>query len=159
MNGASWLEVGILLFIIMTIAFVAWRNGGRHAQGEGRLQADVKAMRGKVNEIEDRVELIEASAATKEDIARLEASVGQHAEDMKVVARDMAILPEKVAENGRAIEKIGEAIPDLESRQRAMNDKISDLQQDGGERASALKHVVKQVDRLYDVLVKRGVEQ
>ncbi|MEM6907383.1 MAG: hypothetical protein AAF494_01785 [Pseudomonadota bacterium] len=114
-------------------------------------------MREKVDEIEDRVEEIELKAATSNDINRLEVQLKDHVRQTAQLRVEVTTITERISGNREGIDKIAQSLADLESRQRAINEKMSDLQSEGASRAEAIKHVASQMDRLMSVIVERGV--
>lgn len=159
MSPREILELTIIAFIVCGIVVAIWKGGARNPVGTGGLDKRLDLMSVKVNEIEGRVEMIEEQGATKGDIERLEKSLEEHTAEMKLVRDVVAKLPSRVEANHVAITKVSHAIPDLESRQRAMADRMADLKSDGAARSEAISGVSKQIDRLYDVLVTRGIEK
>lgn len=155
----SWTELAIIAVIVLGIGAAIWRGGGRYPVGTDVLAKEFAVMGSKVTEIEGRVEKIESQSATREDVARLEAQLKTHSQDMKAVEKQIGDLPGAIEANRRAIEKVGKAIPEVESRQRALSDKLSKVQSDGAARSASIDHMSKQLDRLYDVLVERGVDK
>lgn len=152
MTSSEFLELAIIAFIVIGIGAAIWRGGASNPVGTGGLNA-------RLTNIEGRVEQIEEHAATTEDIKRLEAGLAQHAADMSKLAAMMANLPERIEANKVAIEKVAHALPDIESRQRAMHDTVTNVRTDVAAIATSAKHTAVSVDRLYDILIEKGVSK
>lgn len=159
-------EVLILLVIAVGVGAAIWRGGGRNPVGTGTLKdeltvlgTEVHGIQSKVGEIEDRVEAIEVNLVTGEDIARLESALNTHADEMKRFQQKVEDLPVQIAENRAGIDKIGNALGDVESRQRAQSDKLTNIQSDGAARGATLDAVEGQLKTLMNVIVERGVEK
>lgn len=164
MNTGDYLQAAIVAIILVGFVVISWRGGARNPVGTGGLDrrltemsGELSGMRKKVVEIEGRVEAIENNAASSEDIARLEKALGEHVKEFAQMRQEIAAQTERIAGNRRAIDKVAKVLPEIESRQRAHSDQVANLKSDGASRSATLTHVREQVDRLYDVLVERGV--
>jgi len=140
MNSSDLLEVAIIAFIAIGIAVAIWKGGARNPVGTGGLDkrltefgGALAGVEGKVGEIEDRIEQIERVAANKEDIDRMEERLE------------------------RRIKSISSALPDLEARQHAMSDRLAEHATRAAVTAKTVEHVGQQVDRMYSVLVPKGM--
>jgi uncharacterized protein YoxC len=136
MTSSNLLELAIIAFIVVGIGLSIWRGGARNPVGTGSLDkrlskigGEVASMKTKVGEIEGRVEAFEATVASVDDILRLE----------------------------RAITKMSEALPDLESRQRALSDKIGEHAATSAATGAQVTHINRQVDLIYQTLVTKGM--
>ncbi|MEA3264178.1 MAG: hypothetical protein U9R07_11925 [Pseudomonadota bacterium] len=118
----DWLELAIIAFIILGIAWVVFRGGQANPEGTGHLGQQIAGIDGRLgtfgarlDDLEKDFERLDKEAASKADIKRLEKAV--------------ADLQHEVAEQGRS----------------------------AAARESTLDHVAKQVDRLYEVIVTKGM--
>lgn len=159
MNMSNLLELAIIAFIVIGIGAAIWRGGARNPVGTGGLDrklttmgSEVHAMRTKVGDIERRVENMESSAANATDIARIESTLKEHADEVAALARTLAAT-------SQSIRGMADTLPDINSRLRATSQQIGELRELSAARGEAAEHTRKQVDRLYDVLVTRGMER
>ncbi|MDP2131940.1 MAG: hypothetical protein U0995_08880 [Erythrobacter sp.] len=131
MSPSAILELAIIAFIVIGIGAAIWRGGARNPVGTGGLKDGLIEVKAKLGEIETRVEAVESKAASTEDIERLEGVVS------------------KMALN----------LPDIEARQRALSDKMGKHAATSAATAAEVKHISKQVDLIYSVLVPKGMEK
>lgn len=138
MSPSDTLELAIIAFIIIGIGMAIWRGGAKNPVATGTLDkklgaitTEVAAVKNKVAAVETRLTSVEGAAATTADIQRLE---GQIADLMRV-------------------------LPDIEARQRALSDKMSDHAKQATATATTVKHIDRQVDLIYQVLVPKGMER
>lgn len=142
MNLGNIMELAIIAFIVMGIGAAIWRGGARNPVGTGGLDIKLNEVRGevhrvasKVGQIENRVEEIEDTGASKEDIRRLE----KHMEGQ--------------------MQSIAQSLPDIEGRLRALHDIVSEVRVNAAGRGEQLEQIERQVGRLYDVLVPKGMQR
>lgn len=142
MNTGNILELAIIAFIVIGIGAAIWRGGARNPVGTGGLDTRLSLMAGevhrvvgKVGEIENRVEEIEGHGASKEDIRRLE----------KQMERQM--------------QTIAQSLPDIEGRLRVLHEVVSEVRVNAAGRGEQLEQIERQVSRLYDVLVPKGMQR
>jgi chromosome segregation ATPase len=135
MSPGNILELLIILVIVIGIGAAIWRGGARNPVGTGGLDKKLTAIGSDVTGLKRRVgaieKKVEEETASVDDIRRLE---------------------EKLA-------KLGETLPDIEARQRALADRMAEHQRQTAETATTVKHIDKQVDRIYQVLVPKGMER
>lgn len=131
MSPGNILELLIILVIVIGIGAAIWRGGARNPVGTGGLNQGLTEVKAKLGEIESRVEAVETKAASAEDIERLEG----------------------------AVSKLAQTLPDIEARQRALSDKVSKHAATSAGTAAEVKHISKQVDLIYSVLVPKGMEK
>lgn len=153
------LELAIIAFIVVSIGYLMWRGGAANPVGTGGIDRRLRAVSRKADEIERRVETIEREGASVADVARLEAQMAAHATEMKLMSDRVAALPGQIEANRAAIERMAAALPDIASRQRALADLLAGVREEGAARTKSIEHLSKQVDRLYDVLVPRGLKK
>lgn len=132
------LELAIIAFILLGIGFLVWRGGARNPIGTAALGkelahvgSEMASVKVKVGEIEGRVQKIEEKAVSAADIRQLE----------------------------KQIAKISAAMPDMESRQRALVEKIGLHAERSAATASKVDHINRQVDLIYQALVTKGMEK
>lgn len=131
MNLGNIMELAIIAFIICGFAAAIWRGGASNPVGTGRLDSGLGEVKTKLFEIETRVEAVESKAASTEDIVRLEESLS----------------------------KLAQTLPDIEARQRALSDKMGKHAATSAATAAEVRHISKQVDLIYSVLVPKGMEK
>jgi chromosome segregation ATPase len=131
MSQSNLLELAIIAFIILGIAAAIWRGGAQNPVGTGGLDRRLVEVKTKLTEIETRVEAVESKAASTEDVERLE----------------------------EAISNLAKTLPDIEARQRALSDKMGKHAATSSATAAEVKHISKQVDLIYSVLVPKGMER
>jgi chromosome segregation ATPase len=131
MSPSNLLELAIIAFIVLGIAAAIWRGGAQNPVGTGGLNTQLIEVKAKLGEIETRVEAVETKAASTEDIERLEEAVG----------------------------RLAQTLPDIEARQRALSDKVGKHAATSAATAAEVKHISKQVDLIYSVLVPKGMEK
>lgn len=76
---SDWLEWAIIVFIVLSIGFIALRHGRANPENTGRIgrkvndvASDVQALSGRLGFFEEELEELKRDAATVKDIARLE---------------------------------------------------------------------------------------
>lgn len=138
MSQSNLLELAIIAFIVIGIGIAIWRGGAKNPIGTGSLDVkfgaistEVVAMKVTLAAVETRVAQVEAVAATTEDIKRLESQIAAFAS----------------------------SLPDIEARQRALSDKMGEHAKQAAATATTVKHIDRQVDRIYAVLVPKGMER
>lgn len=89
----------------------------------------------------------ESTGSLGRKLSKLQADVSK----LGGVKQDVAALQSRVAE----IERRGATIDDI----RGLEIKVDELAQQAAGRTATLDHVKEQVDRLYDFIVKRGMEK
>lgn len=150
MNVGDILEVVILLVIVTGFAVSIWKGGARNPVGTGGLDKRLTTIGTKVSEIEGRVEHIEEFGATAEDMKRLERALAKHQEDVTQSFEKLSCLVGKVEANKRGIDAINEKMPAILLRQSTMAEEVTETR-------AISKQTAKQVDRLYDVLIEKGM--
>lgn len=135
MSPANLLELAIIAFIVIGIGVAIWRGGAKNPVGTGSLDRKLTRIGTQLNGVEQRVGSVEERVASFEG---LEAQVAA----------------------------LARTLPDIEARQRALSDKMNDHAKQATETArqvtetaATLKHVDRQVDRIYAVLVPKGMEK
>lgn len=138
MSPSDTLELAIIAFIIIGIGMAIWRGGAKNPVATGTLNTklteintEVAAVKTKVAAVEKRLTKVEGVAATAADIQRLE---GQIADFMRV-------------------------LPDIEARQRALSDKMAEHAKQATATATTVQHIDRQLDRIYAVVVPKGMEK
>lgn len=158
MTMGPTLQIGIIVFIIGAMAFLIWKGGAANPVGTGGLQSGLKELDSKVSTIEGRVEEIDAERVTTKDVERLKEMIRDRDKRLDALDTDFDELRDTINAKLAAIDVLGEKVdridkqlPDLVRRQQALGETTSAT-------ASDLKLVGKQLDRLYDFIVKKGVE-
>lgn len=131
MSPGNLFELAIIAFIVIGITIAAWRGGAKNPVATGGLDKRLSEVSAKLGEIEIRVEAVENKGASAEDIERLE----------------------------QAVANLARTLPDIEARQRALSDKVGKHAATSAATAAEVKHISKQVDLIYSVLVPKGMEK
>ncbi len=119
---SEWFQIAVIVFIVLTIGWHAWRTAQANPQSTGTLGNDLSGLDTKVNgfgarlaDLENDVKRLDDNAASKGDIKRVE--------------RALASLQGEVAEIGKS----------------------------AAAREATLDHVKGAVDRMLDIIMKRGM--
>jgi len=147
MSPSNLLEMAIIAFIVFGIAFLGWRGGVRNPVGTGGLDkklsgfgsdltaikasidGELAAVKGKVGQIEQRLNTFEEAVASGADIKRLE----------------------------RSIDKLAKILPDIEARQRVQSDKTAEEGKVLAATAAKVDHIDKQISLMMSVVVPKGM--
>lgn len=127
----NYLEAAIIVFILAGIGVAIWKTGGANPVGTGGLDRRVSRMDGELKRVATRV-----------------GELGQRVEEIdqrSAKKEDIERLEEKLARQDDKIDKV------LAS--------LSLLNQSGAAREVQIAAVSRQVDRLYDHIVRRGMEK
>lgn len=116
-------ELMMIAFIAIGIAVAIWKGGASNPEGTGSLGKKLGVLTSDFKTLDLEVKRIEAKAATKSDIRRVESTLVEH----------------------------GNSIDNIEK-------KLGQLGEDGAAREATLEHVRRQVDLIYQALVKKGME-
>lgn len=102
----SWLEVAIMAFIVLSIAYVVWRGGAANPESTGELGQKINGLSNKfstlntrLGHVESEMKELQASAATTKDIARIE-------ERIETVRAEQAGHHMLSANTNRSVERI-----------------------------------------------------
>ncbi len=126
----DWYEIGLIVFILVGIALASWRSGKAYPVGTGTLDKGLRRVDGELVTLTGKVTKLETRV---EDIDLRSAK-----------ASDIARLEEQLRQHRESTEAIARDIT-------AMRERIA-------ANAAEAKHVRHQVDALYDVIVKKGMD-
>lgn len=129
-NHGQLLEIIIIAFIVGTIAWILWKGGGANSVGTSGLDRRVTEIGGKLTGLNTKVGEIEE---------RVDAIEGGAASKEDI---------------GRLEKLIDGQSKKANSRERA----LGDLSQMVAKQSAQVEHTSKQVDRLYDVIVSKGMD-
>lgn len=175
----NYYELGIIAFILLGIGFVLWKGGAANPIGTGKLQHDMKNARSEIANLGQKVGHIDKTVAAEkgrldrmsERMSSIESEVeGVHivvksmSEGMRTLAEDfrrhrdsvdgkLAVLgsmDERIAANARAIDRATDCLQTIDERQDKMGEQIASI----GVQSAATG---RQVDRLYDHIVNKGM--
>ncbi len=130
MNLGNVLELLIIGFIVCAIGYVIWRGGATNPVGTARLSRQMSEM---------KTGLAQATRRTGGIETRLDALEQESAKKS-----DIARLERQISGND---EKMDQLMAD-----------VSRLREISAERHASGEHVRRQVDRLYDAIVERGMK-
>lgn len=129
MTAENMLELAIIAFIACGIGAAIWRGGAANPVGTGGLDRKLTKLGGELGEVRVKVTEIEERV---EDIDRREAKVA----DIKRLERQLAAHSQ---------------------RTEAMARDIAQIRETAAARQAAGEHVSRQVDALYEVIVRKGM--
>ena len=124
----SYFELAIIAFILFGIGVAVWKGGqanpestGKLARKQAQFEADLKAVKGKVDAIETRVTEIDRRGATIADIERIEAVLGDAKEARDRIetaagniSESLADVRERVAADHALINSTSKAVERIE---------------------------------------------
>ena len=125
----SWLELAIISFIIIGIGAVIFRGGQANPETTGRLHKRLSGVEGEVKALTSRMGEMEKKYATSADIRRLEQLL-KDAQSSR-------------SEQGQILSK--------------QSDRIDRMAEDLAAQSESSRHTSRQVDRLYDHIVSKGM--
>lgn len=180
----NWLELVIIAVILIGIAVAIFKGGAANPVGTGALRSrlvaldgDLRSLNSKVGTVETRVAELDQRAATKGDIARIEAQFTEWhrlqegiVKKLSTVDVDLGRLNSVVQAKNTVIEAMAEsqrvtnaALQNIEKRVEAnaiVSDQVPDFMKsvltNVAHNTARTEEVCKQVDRLYDFIVERG---
>lgn len=110
------------------------------------VQAEIADMRSQQSRRDGIIEALSESVRTlSDDLREHRAEIGEKLDHLDAMS-------ERIDAHGRAIEAVLAELPALRKEQ-------AEIAASQAETATDVKHVMKQVDRLYDVLVPKGMER
>ena len=92
-------------------------------------------------------------------VSRIETEVGEVREGLqdKASRSDLEAVVEKVETNLAAVKQIATALPDIESRQRALADTAAEMKTDLAVTKASINNVEKQLNTIMGVIVPKGM--
>ncbi len=134
----SWTELAIIAFIIVGIAYSVFRGGQANPETTGSLG-------GKLNSIQSEL------AGVKTDVAGVKAELGRVDSRVTEIDRRGATI-----DDVRGIEK---KLDELGKALSALDGEVSATREAQAAQHSDIEHTRRQVDRLYDFIVERGMSK
>ena len=127
----DWFELAIIAFIIAGIGLTLWKGGQRNPVGTGSLDKDVVGLKGQVAAISTKVDTIETQV--------------KHIERRSASSSDIERLERQITEQGRLITEQSMHLAEV-------GEAVAAIREAGDQRG-------KQLDRLYDFIVQRGMSK
>jgi chromosome segregation ATPase len=140
-----YLELVIIAIILGTIVWLSRRDGAANPVGTGKLLHDVSSMRQEHVAHGRRLQKLEEATASAKDVEELSAAFKEQQARIETIERQVG----GIAETGTATAR---RVRHIDQRQDKMAEDIASVSADV--RASS-----KQIDRIYDVLVPKGMER
>ncbi len=147
---SEWIEWAIIAFIILGIGYVVFKGGAANPVGTGGLQRTVAS-------IDGRLKGIEESAASKSAVERIERTLGEEKSKIdKAVGEFGALsvtlgeLRNESASRNLAVEALAESLRVVATDTKQMVDRVSRVEE-------GLKGVERNLDRIYNVVVEKGM--
>ena len=140
-----YLELVIIAIILIGIGVVIWRGGAANPIGTGKLLHDVSGMRQEQAAHGRRLKKLEQAAASAEDLEELREALKQQQARIETIDRQVG----SIVETGKAT---ASRVRHIDERQDKMAEDIS------GTRAE-VAGLTKSVDRMYAVIVPKGMER
>ncbi|MEL7754021.1 hypothetical protein VO57_008790 [Citromicrobium bathyomarinum] len=140
-----YLELFIIAIILGAIVWLSRRNGAANPVGTGKLLHDVSSMRQEHEAHGRRLKKLEEATASAKDVERLSEAFKEQQARIETIERQVG----SIAETGTATAR---RVRHIDQRQDKMAEDIASVSADV--RASS-----KQIDRIYDVLVPKGMER
>lgn len=104
------------------------------------------ALKAELHEVSERVSRIEQEVDGVRD-----------ALDEKASSADLSAIERKIDEHAVTMQRVAEAIPDIESRQRAESDKLAELSTDLAVCKAGVESIERSMDRIMAVIVPKGM--
>ncbi|NCP19052.1 MAG: hypothetical protein GW855_07835 [Erythrobacter sp.] len=140
-----YLELVIIGIILVGIGVVIWRGGAANPVGTGTLQHDVSSMRQEHVAHGRRLKKLEEATASAKDVEELSEALKKQQARIDSIERQVS----GIAETGTAT---AVRVRHIDERQDKMAEDIASTRSDVG-------GAVKQIDRIYDVLVPKGMQR
>lgn len=134
----SWLELAIIVFIIGAIGFITFRSGAANPESTGSLNRKLTKLSTDLGGVKSDV------AAVKSEVNRIDTRVTE-IDRRGATTDDIRGIERKLEEHGRCLAQLDS---DLGSTRETVAAQHSDIE-----------HIKRQVDRLYDFIVERGMSK
>lgn len=134
------LQAVLIIFILGGVGFLVWRD---RASAPGKVAHDVSGMRQEQAAHGRRLKKLEEAAASAEDVERLNAAMKEQQTRIEKMERQVGSIAETGIATARRVRHIDE-------RQDKMAEDIASTSAD-------VRAASKQIDRIYDVLVQKGM--
>lgn len=136
---SSWYELAIIAFIVCTIIFISWRGGAANPVGTAVLEKNVTKLRTDVDGIGDRLDRIDRSMATGDDLEQARDKIDRAFASLDRVDEELAALGNLVGSRNVVIEALAESV-------RAMSAELKEHRQDVERRLRSLSGLSERID-------------
>lgn len=175
MDSGKLMELAIIAFIIAGIGYVIWRGGAANPVGTGHLQqrfrafsSDLATMSSGMKALGDQIKALEKGGASAQEVSRLQGEFeAERARTDKIYATleridgDVKGMREDQAARNQVIASLSDSVravaTSLEQHRRDINEKQGAVAETCAATSSDLKLMGRQLDRLYDVIVEKGL--
>jgi len=147
-----YLELFIIAVILGGIVYLSLRTGQANPVGTGELQNDFSSMQHDVSSMRQeheahgrRLKKLEEATASAKDVERLSEAFKEQQARIETIERQVGSIAETGTATARRVRHIDE-------RQDKMAEDIASTSAD-------VRAASKQIDRIYDVLVPKGMER
>ncbi|MBL4640626.1 MAG: hypothetical protein JKX86_02320 [Verrucomicrobiales bacterium] len=175
MDSGKLMELAIIAIILAGIGYVIWRGGAANPVGTGHLQqrfrsfsTDLATMSSGMETLGDQIKALEQSGASAHEVKRLQgefeaekartdkiyATLERIDGDVKGMREDQAARNQVIASLSDSVRSVANS---LEQHRRDITEKQSAVAETCAATSSDLKLIGRQLDRLYDVIVKKGL--
>lgn len=134
----SWLELSIIVFIMGGIAWTVFRGGQANPEGTGALARKLSKLSTEIGGVKTDV------AAVKSELTRVDQRVTE-IDRRGATTDDIRRIEGKLEEHGRCLAQLDNELAQTREQMAAQH--------------SDVEHIKRQVDRLYDFIVQRGIEK
>lgn len=155
--GSDWYELAIIAFILIGIAFSAWKGGAANPVPTGRLQTAVQKLQTDVKGLATSVDALTENGCTKGELKLLQQSFEAEQDRATLGFRQLELLGTELSEirisvgsKHEVIDGLAESVRALSSRQETMSAQLASTD-------ATLRSIDKQLGRIYDVVVPKGM--
>lgn len=177
----NYYELGIIAFILVGIGIVLWKGGAANPVGTGRLQHDMKNVRQEVSAIGTRMDTLDGTVtaekrridgldtrmasiekqvdsvhtvtkALSESVRALTTEFREHREYVGGQLSVLGSMDERIASNARDVQTTMKCVEAIDARQDRMAEQVASTAVQCGATG-------RQVDRLYDHIVNKGMSK
>tara|TARA_B100001179_G_scaffold177718_1_gene132974 strand:- start:750 stop:1289 length:540 start_codon:yes stop_codon:yes gene_type:complete len=175
----NYYELGIIAFILLGIGYVLWKGGAANPVGTGKLQHDMKNARTEIatlgrkvgdidktvtaekirlDQFSERMSSIESEVegvhivvkGMSESMRTLTDDFRRHRENVDAKLAVLGTMDERIAANSRGVDRAMTYLQAIDERQDKMGEQIAST-------AVQCAATGRQVDRLYDHIVNKGM--
>lgn len=154
----SWYELGIIVFIVVGLGYTAWKGGASNPVPTGRLQTEVRKLQGDVKGFGGKLSALEQNSCTRGDLALLQQALEAEQERATRVEQQLELVSTEVTEirvtvsaKHQVIDGLAESVRTLSGRQETMAAQLASTD-------ATVRAIEKSVDRIYDVVVPKGMK-
>lgn len=141
----SWLELTIIGFIIVGIAFSVFRGGQANPESTGTLGTKLSSFKSEL-------------AGVKGDVAGVKRQIEGVNSELRAIDSRVTEIDRRGAtiDDVRGIEK---KLDELKSTLSGLDNELSATREAQAAQHADIEHTRRQVDRLYDFIVERGMSK